>query len=240
MRRRTVIAGLAAQALILVGQARAEAKLGVAPTLVDLASDEANSVLFVSNGGDEALMAQLRLFDWRNEGGEERYSPAADVAFSPGQFSVPAGGRQIVRIARLALPGPVERAYRLVVDQLPVASATGTLRMTVRMLVPVFVAPAGPMSRTPPTLTWACVVDRASHTATLTVSNPGRRRVRLTELAYAAGGAPLALYEGLAGYVLAAGGWSCRFRLVGEPVSIDVSALTEDGRIRASVPLIYR
>lgn len=240
MDRRTVIAGLAAQLLLPAGAARAAAMLGVAPTLIELGAGNANTILYVSNGGDEALTAQLRLFSWRNGDGEEQYQPSGDIGFSPGQFSVPAGGRQTVRLALLAARGPIERAYRLIVDQLPGGAATGLVRMPVRMVVPVFAAPAGATPRAPPTLAWSATVDRASHIATLSASNPGVRRVRLAELRYAAGGLSIVLAEGLAGYALAGGDWSCRFRMVGEPASIEIEAMTESGRIRATVPVVYR
>jgi fimbrial chaperone protein len=238
--RRTVIAGLAAQMLLPAGAARASAMLGVAPTLIELGAGNANTILYVSNGGDEALTAQLRLFAWRNEDGEEQYSASGDIGFSPGQFGVPAGDRQTVRLALLTGPGPIERAYRLIVDQLPGSAATGLLHMPVRMIVPVFAAPAGPAPRAPPTLVWSAIVDRASRIATLSASNPGVRRVRLAELRYAAGGPPVVLYEGLAGYALAGGGWSGRFRMAGEPASIEIAAMTESGRIGATVPVVYR
>lgn len=240
MDRRTVLFGLAAQVMIPAGAARASAVLGVAPTLVELARGDTNAILFVSNSGDDALTAQLRLFSWRNQDGEERYEPSADIGFSPGQFSVPAGGRQTVRLALLASPGPIERAYRMIVDQLPTGGTTGLVHMPVRMVVPVFAAPAGPTPRTPPALAWTALADRASGTATLSASNPGMKRVRLAELGYDAGGRRVVLYHGLAGYVLAGGSWSSRFRLAGSPPSIEIEALTESGRIRATVPLVYR
>lgn len=239
MRRRTVIGGLAAHWLLPVGGARAAASLGVAPTVIDIATGETNSVLFVSNSGVEPLTAQLRLFAWRNEGGEEKYTPSADIGFSPGQFGVPPGGRQVVRLALLVPGGPVERAYRLVVDQLPVKNSSAPVNMAVRMIVPVFAAPSTPAPRTPPVLAWSGSVDRESRIATLSVSNPGMRRVRLSQLGYSPGGSFIGLYEGLAGYVLAAGRWSCRFRLVGEPATITVEALTDGGKITATVALTY-
>jgi P pilus assembly chaperone PapD len=104
----------------------------------------------------------------------------------------------------------------------------------------VFAAPAAPAPRTPPPLAWNASVDRASGLATLTAANPGVRRVRLSELSYRAGGPSINLAQGLAGYVLAGESWSCRFRLTGDPASIDVEAMTENGKVGATVPLAYR
>lgn len=240
MRRRDLIVGVAALACAPALPARAGGMLSVAPVLLEFGSREQGQVATVSNPGDTAMRVQVRLFAWRNEGDEEVYTPSEDIGFSPAQFEVPPGGRQILRLVLKAPPGPTERAYRLFVDQLPDEADTGVVALPVRMLLPVFVAPEGRVPRAAPALAWSGVVDRAARVATLTARNAGARRVKLFGLGYEAGGRSWTVAEGLAGYVLAGGDWSQSFPLVGEPTVIEVWAQTEQGGIRASVPLEYR
>lgn len=240
MRRRDLIAGVAALACAPATSVRAGGMLSVAPVLLEFGPRAPGQVVTVSNPGDEAMTVQVRLFAWRNEGAEEIYEPSEDIGFSPAQFEAPAGGRQILRLVLKTPPGPTERAYRLFVDQLPGSIDTGVVALPVRMLLPVFVAPEAPAPPSAPALAWSGVVDRDARVAILTARNAGARRVKLFGLGYEAGGRNWTIAEGLAGYVLAGGDWSCSFPLVGEPTVIEVRAQTEQGGIRASVPLVYR
>lgn len=240
MQRRALLTGLAALAAAPASLARAGGVLGVAPILVEFEGGATAAVVYVKNDGDVALSVQVRVMAWRNEGDEERYAPTQDVAFSPGQFTVPPGGRQVVRLALQTPAGPTERSYRLVVDQLPSTGPSTSVRMPVRMLVPVFAPPAGNVAIGPQTLAWTGVVERATHIATLRAANAGLRHVRLAELTWRAEGQDHVIAPGLAGYVLAASEWSCRFHVIGEPSVIDLTATTERGALHASVPLQYR
>lgn len=240
MRRRDMIAGVAALACAPALPARAGAMLSVAPVLLEFGPRDASEVVTVNNPGNEAMNIQVRLFAWRNVDGEEQYTPSEDIGFSPAQFAVAPGGRQILRLVLRTPPGPAERAYRLFVDQLPEDAETGRVALPVRMLLPVFVAPETRAVGPAPPLAWSGVVDRKARVATLTVVNGGARRVKLMTLTYEAEGRAWTLAEGLAGYVLAGGDWSCSFPLVGEPGAIEVRVQTEQGGIRASVPLSYR
>jgi len=234
-RRRDVVAGLTALAVCGGGRAWAGGRLGVAPTLLEMDGRDGNRLLYVNNGGDGPLTVQVRLFAWRNVDEREDLTPTDEIAFSPGQFTVQSGGRQVVRLAARTPPGERERAYRIVVDQLP-GLERGGVEMPVRMMVPLFVAAAAP-ERGEPRLDWSATLDRASGEVTLAAANPGRRRVRLAELAWEADGRRTVIAAGLAGYALAGETWLCRFPMIGDPASLRISARTERGAINADVPL---
>jgi fimbrial chaperone protein len=236
--RRAVVAGLAVAAMPGVGIARTGGRLAVAPTLLELEAGRANNLIHVSNDGAGPLTAQVRLFAWRNVAGREALTPSAEVAFSPGQFVVAPGRRQVVRLLARTPPGDLERAYRLAIDQLPGLDRPGAVQMPVRMLVPLFVPPAGVAPREPD-LIWSATADRANRRVNLLAVNSGRRRVRLAALACQMGGRRIVIAEGLAGYVVAGETWTWRIPLVNEPASLRVSARTERGEISAEAPLAY-
>lgn len=192
---------LAALACVAGAQA---ADLQVAPTSVALKPAENAGALWLSNSGGEApLRAQVRVFRWIQENGEERLEATRDLTVSPPMAEVPAGQRQLVRIIRTSPPAQdVETAYRVLVDELPPADAPegGGLRFAMRYSVPVFVLPPGgrPVEHQ--------LVARLEHGGAqprLVVANRGNGHAQLADLAWVgADGKRQPLIPGLVGYVL--------------------------------------
>ena len=207
-----------ALALALLGMAAAmpvgAASLQVAPISVELAPGAQAEALWLSNTGDQPIQAQVRVMAWSQDAEGDRLEPSRELMPSPPIVAIAPGERQLVRIVRpQAGAVPAERAFRLLVDELPDPRqpASSGLQFLLQYSVPVFVLPPGatpadtpgPRPPTDASALSASVEGRGEH-ARLVVVNRGARRVRLSELARVdASGAETPLVAGLVGYVLA-------------------------------------
>lgn len=195
------------------------ANLQVNPILVEFAPGEQSQALWLSNTGTEPLKAQVRVSAWTQINGKDELAPSRDLLASPAILEVAAGERQLVRLIRPSpTPVPVEMAYRLTIDELPVDASKpqdSGVTFLLRYSVPVFVLAEGdtPLSPSRRTATSPVVGKPAQlsaslqpqgETSVLRIANPGRQRVRLSALAWeAADGKRTELTPGLLGYALA-------------------------------------
>src|SRR6266508_5911005 len=70
--------------LLLASQPRAAAAtLQVAPVLVEVMAPSMASTLTLRNDGRDPVFAQIRVFRWTQEGGQERLEPTDEVVASP-------------------------------------------------------------------------------------------------------------------------------------------------------------
>lgn len=180
----------------------AQSGLQAGPTLLELSSGGTSTRLTLGNTGDKPVAAQIRVFAWTQQDGEDRLLPSDRLVASPPIVEVPAGGEQLVRVV---LAGPAaegqDLAFRVVVDELPDDEAQGESGVKVRMryLIPAFVRASG---ATEPDL--RCRLDQGD--TRLACRNAGGRPAQLgaTTLSDATG-KTLSLSEGLFGYVLPSG-----------------------------------
>ncbi len=218
------------------GSAAQGGGLSVAPVQLTLAEGTRSTSTIVSNPGNGPVTVQVRLFSWTMADNEEVYTRATDAGFSPPLFRLEAGGAQAVRVVAKASAGPVERSYRLVIDQLPLAGAPGQLQLPVRMILPVFIAPAPGVSRSQK-LEWSARQDPKTNQVTVSVKNLGAVHAKFVELAVQDGGKSVMIAPGLAGYALAGQERSWTYK---PTMAIKTLALTvqEGGKLlRTSVPL---
>ena len=207
------------RALLFVGTLVASAcafgsGLQVAPTSIELPPGQAADGLWLSNTGDGLLHAQVRVFHWTQEGGEEKLSPSRAIAISPPMLQLDAGVRQLVRVIRAgAPPSGNEDAYRVIVDELPVdeshpnadasASRQGGLQYVLRYSIPIFIEPLGSTAtaKVAPKLSGKLLHDGPQ--AVLEVVNSGTGHAQLGNLILIdAQGKRTEVSQGLLGYVL--------------------------------------
>ena len=176
--------------------------LQVAPTTLTLQATQNADGLWLSNTGDGPVSAQVRVYRWTQEGGNEREAPSREVLVSPPMVQLAVADRQLIRVIRTGMPpAGAEDAYRVVIDELPIPGGGPKkgVQFVMRYSVPVFVAPAGPAS--PPQLSWK--VRREGDRAVLEVANTGATHAQLAELHLAdASGRRTEVHAGLLGYVL--------------------------------------
>lgn len=203
---RTRRAAAATVASLLAGSWRAAQaqpvpglQMSVSPTMLELSGAQRAAVVDVAAAGADAIRIQVRIRRWRMVGGLAVLEDTGDIAVSPPQAMVNAGRSQTVRVvADLAEVDAVERAYRLLVTQLPGGRTAGTgVMVAMEASLPVFFAGTG---TAPPRLQVSA--RQAAAAVELMFRNDGDTHTRLTDLVVRAGGASVADIRGLAGYVL--------------------------------------
>jgi fimbrial chaperone protein len=102
------------------------------------------AVLKVVNESDERLTLQLSAVRWyQDDSGKDKNEPTDDIIFFPRMAHIEAAGSLNVRIGYDGPPpGPVERTYRIYLEELPVAKpGEVAVKIAVRMGVPIFIKP---------------------------------------------------------------------------------------------------
>lgn len=195
----------------------AAAGLSVAPTLLEFAHGETAKGLTLRNTGAAPLQAQVRVFDWRQENGEDILEPSTGLVVSPPFLRVPPGSRQVVRVLQRGSSTEEtttgERSFRILVDEMPAGvgaeeaspggqgSPSGVrpgLNFLMRFSIPVFVTPHAGAA---PELRWH--LQDTGQGPRLVAENSGSRRAQVSDLELVDGdGRILYRHDGLAGYLL--------------------------------------
>ncbi|AMK26300.1 MULTISPECIES: fimbrial biogenesis chaperone [Sphingobium] len=235
--KRLSLLGMVVAGMVAAMPARAQ-ELGISPVRVEMMGDARAATLTVRNTSDAPVNLQVRAMDWQQVEGAERFKPTEMLMASPPITSLGPGETQVVRLVADGLPPTaVEKAFRLVLDQIPsVAPLEGAgMRIQLRVLVPVFVLPKGNLR---PMLHWSA--RREGESLILTVVNDGARHDRLLNLKVTTGaGVPIAIPSTNTGYVLSGGSqsWTVRTALAGIR-SLRISGDGEFGGISADVPIV--
>jgi fimbrial chaperone protein len=175
------------------------ASLQVAPVLLEVASPGAVTTVTLRNTGTAPISTQIRIFRWVQEGGKERLEPTEDVVASPPAADLRPEQDYVVRIVRLS-KGPMagEEAYRLLIDELPEpAQQARTVNFVVRHAIPLFFDATNSSA---PQATWR--VSRKGRAVSLTATNEGDRRIRLSGVKVGSGARTFSFGPGLVGYAL--------------------------------------
>ena len=180
--------------------------LQVSPISLTVPATQNAEGVWLSNTGDNVIHAQVRVYRWTQEGGEDKLAPSRGLVISPPLTQLDAGDRQLIRVIRLGAPpsssGAVQEAYRVIIDELPVEKTEGKkgLQYVLRYSVPVFVEPAG-TAAAPAQLSWT--IRSEGGKAMLEVANSGGTHAQLAKLSFLdAAGRRTELTPGLLGYVL--------------------------------------
>lgn len=140
--------------LCLLGRALA-GEFVVSPTGLDLAPTSRSGAITVRNDGQEKLGFQLEALEWRQDAdGKDEYVETQELLFFPKLMSIQPGEEALVRVGTKTPVVPVEKSYRLFIQELPAPSQPGDqsesagksaqVKFLIRFGAPVFVAPAAP------------------------------------------------------------------------------------------------
>ena len=207
----------------------------LSPITLQMVSKERTTTLRIRNTEAQPITLQLRAVDWTQADGEDVYTPSQTLAVSPPVFTLQPGETQTVRVVVEGVNAiKTEKAYRLILDQIPESRLKGDAGVVVpiRVLLPVFLTPSA-ASR--PQLSWK--LNASPSGGVLTASNTGDAHERLVGLKVTSGATEVAADQGLSGYVLAgasrtwplsgAGAGTGRVSVTGEglftPIKADVS-----------------
>ena len=231
-------AAVAVALCLACAPARGAAQLEVSPVMLDILAPGATGTVTLRNDDARPTTLQVRLFKWRQSGGQESYEPTQDVVASPPIATLPPGGSLTVRVIRAAeAPVQGEESYRLVLDQLPEADRAGRAKvsMLLRQVLPVFFASA---ERSPPQVTWS--VGRGAKGFELRAHNTGDQRLRVASVTLSGAGANVKLGGGLLGYVLGHSDMSWTLGKAGAlrpGATLTLHGQSDHGDLRATAPV---
>jgi fimbrial chaperone protein len=137
---------------------------------LELSGSKPMEALTLENTGNRAIGIQVKVKDWSHPEGEDVLETTRDVLVNPMIFELAAGQSQIVRLGYMKGTGDVERAYRLVIQEIP-AEEDGfqqKINTILKITLPLFVLPS---SDGKPELLW-----------TLEKNELGRLYARVTNL----------------------------------------------------------
>lgn len=142
-------------AALLHAPAARAGEFTVNPIRMELGGQAKTGAFVIRNDGKEKLSFQLRGMSWTQDGaGQDHYEDAADLVFFPRILVIDSEKEAIVRIGVRETVVPVERTYRLFIEELPqppssAASAPkgAALTVLIRFGAPIFVRPVHPQNK---------------------------------------------------------------------------------------------
>jgi fimbrial chaperone protein len=219
------------------GRAQGIRGFTVIPVTMEMAPGERARTLTIQNNTDSKASFQVRPFAWSQAGGPDQLDVTDGLVVSPPIGELAPGATQVVRLVlRSAAPTNREIAYRILLDQIPSASASDQIGFVLRLSIPVFVEPPGKIA---PQLGWT--VEVQGQDAWLVARNEGSRRQVLRDMKLMAGGGALALESNVSPYVIAGG--VRRWRIVGRSLApaadatLRLTAHADTGEIDQAVPV---
>ena len=127
----------------------ASAAVQVTPIRIELTRAAPNALVALFNEGTEDVRFELQVVSWtQDESGKMQLENTKDVFLYPPLLVLKPGERRNARVAvEPTLFGPVEKAYRLIAQELPRPPAPGSSRVQVltRLSVPILVRPEKPV-----------------------------------------------------------------------------------------------
>jgi len=133
---------LAAAASALAGE------FSVNPIRLELGAAVRSGAIAVKNEGQQPLSFQLQVMEWRQDPqGKDQYLETRDLIFFPKILTIEPGQQAVVRVGTRAPVVPVEKTYRLFIEELPgnakaAEIRNGQINFLIRFGVPVFITPS--------------------------------------------------------------------------------------------------
>jgi fimbrial chaperone protein len=111
-----VLAGLA---LGLFCDGAESSTVDVSPTIAEIPPGRPAVTFELRNPGEEPVTFEARPYNWTQDAAGDQLAPATDVVVVPPLFTIPPGGRQLVRIAPRARSVDHEGTYRVKFQEVP-------------------------------------------------------------------------------------------------------------------------
>jgi len=124
----------------------AQAAFSIDPLLVRFDADTKNAVMTITNTSAKDIRFELKAFAWDQTppDGMMQLAPTSDIVLFPPLITLKAHGVQRVRVGTTAAQGPMEKSYRVMIEELPsgqAAPGAATVAVRTRVGVPVFIEP---------------------------------------------------------------------------------------------------
>jgi fimbrial chaperone protein len=165
----------------------------ISPVVLEIDSPRKAIAVTVTNSGDRPITFQTDTLVWRQIDGADRYESTDELLVVPPIVEVPPKGSQVLRLMlRSPRPSPMERTYRLVLEDITeeLAAATGQASISFKFShrLPVMIAPSGKVLNA---VRWKpCLPEAVTQVAEACVRliNAGNRRVKVQKLTLAGDG----------------------------------------------------
>ncbi len=224
---------LAVMGSLALGAAEA-GTLKVSPIKVTLPADGRSEVIRLRNPDPRSTLVQVQAIEWAAAEDLDAAKRADEIIAVPPIFELNPNSEQVIRLA-LRNPGSAstEKAYRLLITEVPEEIEGGGVSFAVRLNMPLFVTPAG----AEPQPHWRFGYT-ASGEAELILANHGNAHLMVKSLELRGTGNDKALFEtDQFAYALAGTEqrWSLGYGQPSMPKSLEVHAETHLGPQQAPV-----
>jgi fimbrial chaperone protein len=123
----------------------AQVNFSVDPLLLSLGDGINSAVLTITNSSPREVRFEIKAFTWdQTPDGQSALTDTKDIVVFPPLITVKPKMIQRVRVGTTAKAGATERAFRLMIEELPSATApptANTVAVRTRIGVPVFIEP---------------------------------------------------------------------------------------------------
>lgn len=183
--RRVIAAGivLAGIFVFLAGSGVNAQSLTVLPVSVQMTPGQMAAALTLINQADIETSVQIRVFTWKQLDGNDQLIPSDEVMVSPPLGVIAAGATQVVRLILRKPPQTLEASFRILVDQIPAPAAPGTVRIALRLSIPIF---AEPVIRIAAHVQWR--IEGGGGQLYLVAANDGSRHETVRDIALTVSG----------------------------------------------------
>jgi fimbrial chaperone protein len=124
----------------------------VTPVRIYMAPRERATAITVTNGGDEELVMQADIYEWKQTpDGQDQLTLSEDMILSPPILKMAPRSRQVVRLISLIEPvRDQQHTYRMIVREIPEAKADKAdlqLQIAYAFSIPIFMTPPGALAK---------------------------------------------------------------------------------------------
>jgi fimbrial chaperone protein len=193
---------------LLCGAGRARASgLNISPVQVWLSPEASKSLLTLRNEGPEDARFQVSVMSWDEDAqAGMKLAPTEEILAFPTMLELKVGETRSLRIGSMVAFGPIERTYRVFLEELPAAEkpqSRSTVRVLTRVGIPVFLSPVKSLEDHK-----LSAVSLGSSGASIDVQNAGNVHMRVDSVrleGFAQGGEKVFEKQAQGWYVLAGG-----------------------------------
>lgn len=157
------------------------ASIRLSPVSVEILSDQSAASISLYNQSNESSDLQVRVFEWRQNAGQDQLIPTDEIAVSPPFLKLQPNDSYNLRVVRIN-PVPVsgEQTYRIIIDELPKPIDNRKVDQGVNVLLrsslPLFVVNKDAITK----LTWS--IKQEQNNSSLIINNVGNRHALLSNL----------------------------------------------------------
>ncbi|MBJ8480211.1 molecular chaperone [Acinetobacter pittii] len=157
------------------------ATIRLSPVNVEILSNQNAASISLYNQSNESADLQVRVFEWRQNAGQDQLIPTDEIVVSPPFLKLQPSDSYNLRVVRIN-PEPIsgEKTYRIIIDELPKPidsrKAAQGVNVLLRSSLPVFVVNKDAITK----LSWK--IDVKQNTPSLNISNIGNRHALLNSL----------------------------------------------------------